>query len=96
MGRDYRHFEEPDDELRDDEYSADPHDDDELSETERCPNCGADVYEDAPKCPQCGAWLDADDGDLDDETSTRALRVVLAIFIAFAAASAALVWWLSQ
>jgi hypothetical protein len=28
-------------------------------ETFRCPNCGADVPEDAPACPECGA---------DDET----------------------------
>jgi hypothetical protein len=31
--------------------------DDESSETVRCPACGADVYEDADMCPACGEFL---------------------------------------
>lgn len=32
-------------------------DDDAPSETVRCPNCGADVYEDAEQCPGCGEYI---------------------------------------
>ena len=53
-------FEGPDDELRDDEYPdrEDFDDEDELTETVPCPQCGADVYEDAPQCPICGEYVD--------------------------------------
>ena len=78
--------------MRDEEY-PDESDDDEASDTETCAECGAEVYEDAERCPKCGAWLNADSGD--GEVDERALRVVLAIFIAFAAISAGIVWWLS-
>lgn len=56
---DYRAFEEPGDELNDWEY-PDEEDDDEVSETRPCPNCGADVYEDAEQCPVCGQYITAD------------------------------------
>jgi hypothetical protein len=32
-------------------------DDDDLSETIPCPQCGAEVYEDAEQCPRCGSYL---------------------------------------
>jgi endogenous inhibitor of DNA gyrase (YacG/DUF329 family) len=53
-------FETPDDELRDDEYpdQEDFDDEDELTLAVPCPNCGADVYEDAPQCPTCGEYVD--------------------------------------
>lgn len=53
---DNRAFEEPDDQLHDWEY---PEEDegDEVSETIPCPNCGADVYEDAEQCPVCGEFI---------------------------------------
>jgi len=54
-------FEEPGDELRDEEYpDADSdHDDpdDGLSETVSCPQCGAEIYEDAVQCPVCGGYV---------------------------------------
>ncbi len=53
---DYRAFEQPDDELNDWEY-PDEDDHDDLSETCPCPNCGADVYEDAEQCPVCGQYI---------------------------------------
>ena len=54
-----------DDELEDREYPdeadghsfADEHDDDLYV---ACPECGADVYEDAPQCPQCGWYVTSD------------------------------------
>ncbi len=30
---------------------------DELTEVLPCPNCGADVYEDAEQCPVCGYYI---------------------------------------
>ncbi len=27
-------------------------------ETVRCPECGAEMYDDLPQCPRCRAWLD--------------------------------------
>jgi len=47
-------FEGPGDELRDDEY---PDEDDDARETEPCPNCGTEVYEDAEQCPHCGEYI---------------------------------------
>ncbi len=32
-------------------------DDDDLSPTSQCPECGADIYEDADQCPVCGDWV---------------------------------------
>ncbi len=40
-------FEEP-------EWDAD---DDDVSLTRPCPQCGAEVYEDAEQCPQCGEYI---------------------------------------
>lgn len=48
-----------DDDLDDNEYPDEP-DDDESADTVRCPQCGADVYEDAPACPHCGHYLSPD------------------------------------
>lgn len=30
-------------------------------DTEPCPYCGADVYEDAERCPSCGNYLSDED-----------------------------------
>ena len=48
-----------DDELEDREYPDEPEDDDSWSDDVymTCPECGADVYEDAPQCPRCGCYL---------------------------------------
>ncbi len=53
---DYRAFEQPDDELNDWEY-PDEDENDELSETCPCPNCGAEIYEDTDQCPVCGQYI---------------------------------------
>jgi len=61
MTRDAERFEEPDDELRDHEYpDEDVSDADDESDTVRCAECGADVYEDADRCPRCGRYLTPD------------------------------------
>lgn len=39
------------------EWSEDPDDSDDETETVSCPKCGIDVYEDAPQCPLCGEYL---------------------------------------
>ncbi|MBN1589420.1 MAG: zinc-ribbon domain-containing protein [Pirellulales bacterium] len=49
-------FDQPGDELDDDEY-PDPPDDEDETPTASCPECGADVYEDAVQCPACGAYI---------------------------------------
>jgi hypothetical protein len=50
-------FDEPGDELRDDEFPEEDEPDDDLSETIPCAQCGAEVYEDAVRCPACGAYI---------------------------------------
>lgn len=57
-------FDEPGDELDDelpDELDEDefPNDewDDDSAETAPCPECGAEVYEDAVQCPVCGNYI---------------------------------------
>lgn len=51
-------FSDFDDDDFDDEYDNDwESDDDESSEVEPCPHCGADVYEDAVACPHCGEYI---------------------------------------
>ena len=60
MPDDYLRFEEPEDELRDDEFPDDGQHDDDLSAALPCPECGAEVYEDAVQCPRCGAYLTHD------------------------------------
>ena len=50
-----------DDELEDHEYPDEPEDDDSLEDDDvyiGCPECGADVYEDALQCPECGFYMD--------------------------------------
>jgi len=49
-------FDESGDELRDDEFPDDNYDDD-LNETIPCPECRAEVYEDAEQCPHCGHYI---------------------------------------
>ena len=40
-----------------DEYGDDETTDDDDSDTIPCPDCGADVYEDAEQCPACGSYI---------------------------------------
>lgn len=51
-------FEEPDDELDDDESAS--QDDNDWTPTVPCPQCGAEVYEDAVRCPACGSYITHD------------------------------------
>jgi hypothetical protein len=44
------------DELRDDEYPEGEEFNDE-TETAPCPQCGAEIYEDAVACPVCGTYV---------------------------------------
>ncbi len=47
-----------DDEWSEDEWSdGDYYDDDDSSDVVECPECGADVYEDAEQCPSCGQYI---------------------------------------
>jgi hypothetical protein len=46
---------DPNADWEDDPYDEDDDDDDSLCI--RCPNCGADVYEDSVLCPHCGEFL---------------------------------------
>jgi hypothetical protein len=62
-----------DDDLDDWEDSDEP--DDDGSETVSCPECGADVYEDAEQCPVCGNYLIRDTHPLRD--SSRPLAWLL-------------------
>jgi len=47
-----------DDDLRDEEFpdDEDNYDSDEV-DTIPCPECGADVYEEAEQCPACGWYI---------------------------------------
>ena len=40
-----------------DEYGDDDVTDDDAAETVPCPDCGADVYEDAEQCRACGSYI---------------------------------------
>jgi DNA-directed RNA polymerase subunit RPC12/RpoP len=53
-------FEEPDDKSDDEEFPEDSDFGDEEPNTIRCPECGAEVYDDAVQCPTCGSYLPAD------------------------------------
>ena len=71
MSSDPEWFDEPENELEDNEYpdeddfddddfNDDDFNDDESTETVPCPECGAEVYEDAVCCPVCGTYITAD------------------------------------
>lgn len=50
-----------DDDGYDDEYGdgyGDGYGDDGIAETRPCPECGAEVYEEASMCPECGELID--------------------------------------
>jgi hypothetical protein len=62
--------------------------DDDQSETLPCPDCGADVYEDAEQCPVCGNYLIRDTNPLRD--SSRPLAWLLVGLVGMAAVIVAL------
>ncbi len=47
-------------ELEDREYPDIDDDDDDDNQTIVCPECGAEMYEDADMCPACGMFLISD------------------------------------
>lgn len=57
MPGDERWFEETGDELRDSEFPDENDFDDDSGLTAACPDCGAEVYEDAVRCPVCGSYV---------------------------------------
>lgn len=61
---DHRWFEESGDELDDREYPEENYDDDDEADTAACPECGAEIYEDAVRCPACGHYVTAGAGGL--------------------------------
>ncbi len=50
-------YDQPDDPWDDDSGDWDADTDDDLSETVPCPQCGAEIYEDAVRCPACGTYV---------------------------------------
>lgn len=54
----------------DDEWDDEPFDDDE-SDVANCPECGAEVYEDAERCDACGHWFLPDDRRRMRDTARR-------------------------
>ena len=54
-------FDGPNDELGDDEFPDEDEFDDEFDDdsslTVACPECGAEIYEDAVQCPVCGTYV---------------------------------------
>jgi predicted RNA-binding Zn-ribbon protein involved in translation (DUF1610 family) len=58
MSYDSLEFDEPGDELRDDEYPDESYSDGDSSDDAIiCPECGTEVYEDAEMCPVCGNFI---------------------------------------
>jgi hypothetical protein len=56
MFNDQDRFQKMCDQPDDDYYDAAQYDDDS-SETLPCPNCAAEIYEDAERCPNCGEYV---------------------------------------
>jgi hypothetical protein len=80
-------FDDPDDELRDEEFPDEEDSDDDLSDTIPCPDCGADIYEDAVRCPVCGSYVTADTGPWSGRPRwwiLLAAAVVLALIVGLA------------
>jgi len=44
-------------EWSDEDSEQDDYGDDDVTETIPCPDCGAEVYEDAEQCPACGQYI---------------------------------------
>jgi hypothetical protein len=61
MFNDQDRFQKMCDQPDDDYYDAEQYDaaqyDDDSSETLPCPNCDAEIYEDAERCPNCGEYV---------------------------------------
>jgi len=77
-------FDDPADEIRDEEYPDDDGDDGP-SETVSCSQCGAEVYEDAVQCPACGAYLTPDTAVWSGKPSPWILLALLGVLATIAA-----------
>ena len=80
------------DEFRDNDSDFESNDEDDLPDDESaellpCPECGADVYEDAEQCPICGTYL-IDDSNVWTGRSTwwivLGLLGIIAVILALA------------
>ena len=73
------------DDLGDDEYpdESDCSDefDEDITQTVRCPSCGAEIYEDTPQCTYCGHYITRDDRLRRNGWWTVVLIVVLVSFL---------------
>lgn len=47
------------------------------SETDACPHCGYEIYEDAERCPECGLYV----SELEDSGPDKPTWVVVTAFI---------------
>ena len=54
-------------------------DDDDTVETIPCPNCRADVYEEAERCPACGEYIVRDTSVLSGKPAWYVVGAVLGI-----------------
>jgi hypothetical protein len=59
MSQHSRWSDEPDD-LDDAEYPEDSEFGSPESDTIRCPECDAEIYDDSVQCPHCGHYIEAD------------------------------------
>ena len=74
----------------------DPWDDvDESDESDwlPCPECGAEIYADAPRCPHCGNYVtfDADSGR--PAWAGRAIKITVIVLLAALLAPSLLMLW---
>jgi len=68
-----------------DDDSGDWPDDEDDSVVVTCPNCGADVYEDAEQCPSCGEWIEHSTHPFADRSMWFIVLGVLGIAVTIAA-----------
>ena len=73
-----------DEDAYDDEFSAD--DADEESDTQPCPHCHRQIYEDAERCPYCDNYVLEEDAD----SGRKPWWVVATVFLCLAM----VVWWI--
>ena len=57
MSGDAEWLEDPNDELTDNEFPDEEENDDDPSVAVPCPQCSAEIYEEAVRCPSCGTYV---------------------------------------
>ena len=75
----------------DDEYPDEADSDDETA-TARCPQCGAEVYEDAEYCPACDSYITPGDNALSNKPLWWILLGLAGIVAALLALTGFLSW----